>query len=46
MLALKSRAQPILHTWKAWLSQNSATVRVVLFLVFAAVLIGKGIAAL
>ena len=41
-----SRAQPILDTWKAWLSQNNATVRAVLFLDFGAVLIGKGIAAL
>jgi hypothetical protein len=46
MVALKGRAQPILDTWKAWLGQNNATVMAVLFLVFAVVLIGKGIAAL
>jgi threonine/homoserine/homoserine lactone efflux protein len=46
MVALKGRAQPILDTWKAWLGQNNATVMAVLFLVFAVILIGKGIAAL
>ena len=46
MLALGAKAQPILDSWKAWLSQNNATVMAVLFLVFAVVLIGKGIAAL
>ncbi|MGO8886700.1 MAG: GAP family protein [Streptosporangiaceae bacterium] len=46
MLALGARAQPILDSWKAWLGQNNATVMAVLFLVFAVVLIGKGIAAL
>ncbi len=46
MLALRDKAQPILDSWKAWLSQNNATVMAVLFLVFAVVLIGKGIAAL
>jgi hypothetical protein len=46
MLALGAKAQPILDSWKAWLSQNNATVMAVLFLVFAVVLIGKGMAAL
>ncbi len=46
MLALGDKAQAILDSWKAWLGQNNATVMAVLFLVFAAVLIGKGIAAL
>ena len=38
------KAQPILDSWKAWLSQNNAVVTSVLFLIFAVVLIGKGIA--
>jgi Sap-like sulfolipid-1-addressing protein len=46
VLILKGKAQPILNGWKAWLGQNNATVMAVLFLVFAVVLIGKGIAAL
>ena len=46
MLSLGDKAQPILDSWKAWLGQNNATVMAVLFLVFAVVLIGKGIAGL
>ena len=46
LLALGDKAQPILNSWKAWLGQNNATVMAVLFLVFAVVLFGKGIAAL
>jgi Sap, sulfolipid-1-addressing protein len=46
LLVLKGKAQPILDSWKTWLGQNNATVMAVLFLVFAVVLIGKGIAAL
>jgi hypothetical protein len=38
------KAQPILDSWKAWLGQNNAVVMTVLFLIFAVVLIGKGIA--
>jgi hypothetical protein len=38
------RAQGILDSWKSWLGQNNATVMAVLFLVFAVVLIGKGVA--
>ena len=46
LVAMKEKSQPILDSWKAWLEQNNATVMAVLFLVFAVVLIGKGIAAL
>jgi Sap-like sulfolipid-1-addressing protein len=46
LLVLKGKAQPILDSWKAWLGQNNATVMAVLFLVFAVILIGKGVAAL
>jgi hypothetical protein len=43
MVALGDKAQPILESWKTWLGQNNATVMAVLFLVFAVVLIGKGV---
>lgn len=43
-LAMGEKAQPILDSWKAWLGQNNAVVMSVLFLIFAVVLIGKGIA--
>ena len=43
-LAMGEKSQPILDKWKAWLGQNNAAVMSVLFLVFAVVLIGKGIA--
>ena len=43
-LAMGERAQKILDSWKAWLAQNNAVVMTVLFLIFAVVLIGKGIA--
>ena len=44
MLAMGEKAQAILDSWKAWLGQNNAVVMTVLFLIFAVVLIGKGIA--
>ena len=40
---MQTRAARILDDWKTWLTANNATVMTVLFLVFAAVLIGKGI---
>ena len=43
-LAMGEKAQTILNGWKAWLGQNNAVVMTVLFLIFAVVLIGKGIA--
>jgi len=46
MLAVGGKAQAILGNWKTWLAQNNQTVMAVLLLVFAVVLIGKGIAAL
>ena len=43
-LAMGRRANGILEGWKSWLSQNNDTVLAVLFLVFAVVLIGRGVA--
>jgi hypothetical protein len=43
-VALGKRGTGILESWKAWLGQNNATVMAVLFLFFAVVLIGKGVA--
>jgi hypothetical protein len=43
-LAMGEKAQAILDSWTAWLGQNNAVVMTVLFLIFAVVLIGKGIA--
>ena len=43
-VALGDRSKGILESWRAWLEQNNATVMAVLFLVFAVVLIGKGVA--
>ena len=40
------KAEHVLTSWKAWLTHNNATVMAVLFLVFGAVVIGKGIAGL
>ncbi|MGO8950485.1 MAG: GAP family protein [Ktedonobacterales bacterium] len=45
-LVARSRATPTLSAWKAWLSANNATVMGLLFLVFGAVLLGKGIGGL
>jgi len=41
--AMGKRAVKILESWNVWLAANNSTVMAVLFLVFAAVLIGKGI---
>ncbi len=43
-IGLGDRAHDILDGWRTWLGQNNATVMAVLFLVFAVVLIGKGVA--
>ena len=45
-LTMGDKATAVLGEWKAWLSQNNATIMFVLFLVFAAVLIGQGISGL
>jgi hypothetical protein len=37
------RARRVLDTWKTWLTANNAAVMAVLFVVFGAVLIGKGV---
>lgn len=42
-VALGDRSRGILESWRTWLEQNNATVLAVLFLVFAVVLIGKGV---
>ena len=44
--AMGDRAVSVLDEWKTWLAANSATVMTVLFVVFGAVLIGKGIGGL
>jgi threonine/homoserine/homoserine lactone efflux protein len=45
-LAMGQRATDILGGWRTWLADNNATVMSVLLLVFAVVLIGKGISGL
>jgi threonine/homoserine/homoserine lactone efflux protein len=45
-LAMGQRATEILGGWRTWLADNNATVMSVLLLVFAVVLIGKGISGL
>jgi hypothetical protein len=42
-LVAGASAQRMLDSWKAWLTANNATVMAVLFVVFGAVLIGKGV---
>ena len=42
-VALGDRSKGILEAWRSWLEQNNATVLAVLFLVFAVVLIGRGV---
>jgi len=44
--SIEKRASEILNSWKTWLAANNPAVMSVLFLVFAFVLIGKGIAGL
>jgi len=44
--AMGERSGPILGEWRGWLAENNATVMAVLFLVFGAALIGKGITGL
>ena len=41
--ALGERAEETLNGWKAWLTENNATVMAVLFLIFGVVLVGQGI---
>ncbi|MBU1669540.1 MAG: GAP family protein [Actinobacteria bacterium] len=45
-LVMGARAEKTLNAWKAWLTENNATVMFVLLLVFGVVLIGKGISGL
>lgn len=45
-IAMGARSTAVLDKWKTWLSQNNAVVMAVLFFIFAAVLIGKGIVGL
>ncbi len=45
-IAMGAKSTAVLDEWKAWLGQNNAVVMAVLFSVFAAVLIGKGIVGL
>ena len=45
-LSMGSRAADILSGWKVWLFENNATIMCVLFLVFGAMLVGKGISGL
>ena len=46
VLVMGDRSQAIRDSWKTWLAQNNAAVMSVLFLVFAVVLIGKGVSGL
>ncbi len=43
MVFLGDGAPKVLHKWRIWLEQNSATVMSLLFFVFGVVLIGQGI---
>jgi hypothetical protein len=45
-VVLRDRANGILDGWKTWLGHSNAAVMTVLFIVFAVVLIGRGIAGL
>jgi hypothetical protein len=44
--AMGDRSERVLGGWKVWLGENNATVMAVLFVVFGASLVGKGIAGL
>ena len=43
-LVMGARAATVLNGWKTWLQANNASIMSVLFLVFGAVLLGKGVA--
>jgi hypothetical protein len=45
-LVMGARAEPMLNGWKAWLTQNNATVMMILLLVFGVVTLSKGLGAL
>ena len=45
-LVMGARAEPMLNSWKAWLTQNNATVMMILLLVFGVVTLSKGLGAL
>jgi threonine/homoserine/homoserine lactone efflux protein len=42
-LVLGDKAQPMLDNWKAWLTQNNATIMTILLLVFGVVVFSKGL---
>ncbi len=45
-LVMGEKAAPMLNSWKGWLTQNNATVMMVLLLVFGIVTLSKGLGAL
>ncbi len=45
-LVMGEKAQPMLNSWKAWLTHNNATVMMILLLVFGVVTLSKGLGAL
>lgn len=45
-LVMGDRAEPMLNSWKAWLTQNNATVMMILLLIFGVVVLSKGLGAL
>ncbi len=45
-IAMGTKSEAVLDSWKSWLGQNNAAVMSVLFVVIAAVLIGKGVSGL
>jgi hypothetical protein len=44
-LVMGSKAESMLNTWKAWLTQNNATVMTILLLVFGVIVLSKGLGA-